>query len=99
MHLWDVIDKADRPSLEKKCLLQGHGDNVSAATFSPSGSLLATARWEGTVHLWDVAAGRERRVLQGHKDELCSLAFSPDGTRLASGSRDHTILIWDVPEK
>src|SRR5262249_2199776 len=56
----------------------------------------------GEVHLWDVAAGKERAVLRGHHDIVRVLAFSPDGKALASGTGlpsnpEGEVLLWDVP--
>jgi RNA polymerase sigma factor (sigma-70 family) len=66
--------------------------------FSPDGRMLA---WSGsffdpTIHLLEVASGRERRRLAGHRGQVLALAFSADGRRLLSGSQDTTALIWDL---
>ena len=83
-------------------------DGVTAAGFSPDGSLIAAGGWNGDIRLWRVppptpAAGpadqpppREIGVLRGHRENITSLAFSPGGERLASGSGDDTLKIWDL---
>jgi WD40 repeat protein len=40
-------------------LLRGHTDEVDAVFFSPDGSVLASGSKDGTVRLWEVAAGKE----------------------------------------
>jgi hypothetical protein len=57
---------------------------------------LAVGTSAGTIHLWDLATGKEVRDLKGHREDVSSLVFSADGSRLASGSRDTTVLTWDV---
>jgi WD40 repeat protein len=63
--------------------------------FNSSGDLLASARFDGTVKIWDVKTGNCPRTLCSSEDFINSAAFHPDGKHLASGS-DDTIKIWDV---
>jgi RNA polymerase sigma factor (sigma-70 family) len=64
--------------------------------FSRDSRLLAIGTAEGSILLWEVAAGQVRRRLQGHLSSVNSISLSPDGTRLASGSNDSTALVWDL---
>jgi RNA polymerase sigma factor (sigma-70 family) len=63
--------------------------------FSQDGSLL-TSSDGSTVHLWEVATGKEIRTFRGHRGDINFLAFSHDDRRLASASWDSTVLIWDA---
>ncbi|WP_161602737.1 WD40 repeat domain-containing serine/threonine protein kinase [Thermomonospora catenispora] len=62
---------------------------VTAAAFSPDGSLLATGDREGRVRLWDTATGRQfGLIVATHADEVKDLVFSADGGVLHSVARD-----------
>ena len=75
---------------------------------SPDGATLATGGADGSVRLWDVATGKQRRKFQGHQGGsgllnspshlggAVSLAWSADGKLLVSGGADTTALVWDV---
>ena len=85
--LWDLSKRVVLRQFER-------GAN---AVFSPDGSLLATSRYDGEIHLWDAATGADRAVLTGHRESPRHLAFSPDGKTLASGTFGDNVHLWDVP--
>jgi WD40 repeat protein len=70
--------------------LTGHTGDVLKVAFSPDGKHLATASWDRTAKLWDVASGAELATFSDHSDQLWGVAFSPDGTKLATASADDT---------
>jgi WD40 repeat protein len=77
--------------------LEGHTDLVRAVTFSPDGTLLATASEDSTVRLWNVATGEPHGApLTGHTDWVTGVAFSPNGKLLATASTDLTARLWNV---
>ena len=66
-------------------------------SFHPSGKYLASASYDGTWRLWDVATSQELLLQEGHSKELYSIAFQPnEGSLLASGGLDAIGRIWDV---
>jgi WD40 repeat protein/DNA-binding SARP family transcriptional activator len=69
---------------------------IQSITYSPDGTLLATAGADGTARIWDANTGEQLSVLAGHTRRLNSVAFSPDGKQVATGSDDATARVWDV---
>jgi WD40 repeat protein len=63
--------------------------------FRPGTSHLAGVGGDGTVRLWDVAAGRELQTVCRPGGVRC-LAFDPEGGRLAVGCDDGTVGLWDA---
>jgi WD40 repeat protein len=74
----------------------GHTGEVWDAVISPDGKRLASASFDHTIRLWDVATGKLERTLIGHKERAYSVGFDKDGARVVSASADDTAIFWDV---
>lgn len=71
---------------------------VIAAAFSPSGAVLATGEGNGTVKLWDTAAGRAPtliRTLTRRPNAIHQLAFDPR-TGLLGVADAMTVQLWKL---
>ena len=59
---------------------------------------LASASFDSTLKIWDVAAARCVATLEGHSSYVLALAVL-DAGRLASASMDKTVKIWSAQGK
>jgi WD40 repeat protein len=73
--------------------LEGHGDTVMSAVFSPDGRRALTGSWDGTARLWD-RSGTPLGVLVGHSSLVYRAVFDPTGERIATVGIDGSARIW-----
>ncbi len=78
--------------------LRGHTWTVYSLAFTPNGRTLISGSADGTVRLWDVASGQEKRCFRWHTRWVTCVAIAPDGMTAAAGSADHTIVVWDMDD-
>ena len=83
--------------------LEGHTKDVTSMAFSPDGTILASASWDGKVKLRDVAKRKTIATitnidpaygLYGLEHGGHTLAFSPDGKTLALAA--WSVALWDI---
>jgi WD40 repeat protein/DNA-binding SARP family transcriptional activator len=77
--------------------MTGHSGTIHDMAFSSDDSLLASASFDGTAMVWDVATGQPvHPSLAGHDGRVLAVAWSPDGAILATGGTDARIILWDI---
>lgn len=74
---------------------RGHEHWVKAVAWSPDGSQVASASFDGTVAVWDAATGRQCWHVAGHPDNVWGVAWSDDGVLASCGERG-LVLLWDA---
>ncbi|RUS84992.1 hypothetical protein EGW08_007237 [Elysia chlorotica] len=81
--------------------LEGHTNVISSCAITGDERKFATASWDKSIRLWDVATGMYRSkgpstMSGGHDGSISCCQFSGDGLFLVTGSYDMSIVVWDV---
>jgi WD40 repeat protein len=75
----------DLKTMELKWFVNPHRARIWSAQFSPDGRTLATASWDGTAKLWNVASGQEMFAYRS-PGVVWRALFSPDAKWWSVGS-------------
>ncbi|MCD4686004.1 MAG: SH3 domain-containing protein, partial [Anaerolineae bacterium] len=89
------ITAANAGAVAEVSSLSGHGSDITALTYNPAGTVLASASRDGTVRLWDAYTDAEIMVLP-HADAVQDAVFSPDGSRVATVTQGGSVYLWDT---
>jgi WD40 repeat protein len=82
--------------------LRGHVNRLTSVAYSPDGTSIATASWDGTVRIWNATTGEELRRLGLENDARLQpggpsdntfdqIAFSPDNAFLVTVKWESTL--------
>ncbi|KAM5387976.1 hypothetical protein ACJA88_001236 [Fusarium oxysporum] len=91
MYLWDPAQ-----STKPVARMLGHQKQVNHVTFSPDGSLIASAGWDNHTKLWSARDGKFINTLRGHVAPVYQCAFSADSRLLVTASKDTTLKVWSM---
>lgn len=77
--------------------LTGHTDTIITSALRADGGRLATASWDGTVRVWDLARAQEYRpILAARGSTPPRVAFAPGGERIAVAHASGALRVIDV---
>jgi WD40 repeat protein len=84
----------------------GHAKPVMSIALSAHGQLLATATYDGTIRVWNLASGAQLYELAsfpgayaGGAAWVYGLAFSPDGRSLTGAYQDNSVRVWEIASR
>ncbi|CAH7669225.1 WD40-repeat-containing domain protein [Phakopsora pachyrhizi] len=75
--------------------MTGHSAPILCASFSPTGTLLATGSGDNTCRLWDLSTETPKHNLVGHSGWLLCVEWDGCERLLATGSMDKMVRVWD----
>jgi hypothetical protein len=84
------------PPLPEQTLGERLARACLAMATSPDGRVVAVARPDGGIAIYERATRGWRRELVGLGSRCRAMTFTADGSRLLTAGADHTVLVWDV---
>jgi WD40 repeat protein len=79
------VFRVNETSVDNLMALSGHINSVRRVVFSPDGTLLASAGWDGAIRIWNMKSKkvmREAQHVQAPPGVMTGVAFSPSGKRM-----------------
>lgn len=94
---WLWYERTRRPPLLAQTAYTGHqGAAITALTWSPDGSAIASGDVNGVTRIWDPATGATLLTCRpAAANSVASLSWAPDGSSILAGYTN-MLVIWDV---
>jgi hypothetical protein len=80
-----LVFRVNETSIDSLMALSGHINSVRRIAFSPDGTLLASAGFDGAIRVWNVKTKklmRQTQHVEAPAGVMTSVAFSPSGKRI-----------------
>jgi WD40 repeat protein len=92
LYMWSLDDEGNGSDITTGNIrllfeTKAHPTTARGLSFSPDGTLLATAGFEGTVKIWDAMTGQSLLTYE-YANGITDTAISPDGKYLAASGID-----------
>jgi WD40 repeat protein len=71
---------------------------IANVAFSPEGTKVFWAHWQGTVRVWEWTASQEARSLRSRAGGVVWMTLNPDGSRLALAGAPRNLRVLDALE-
>jgi WD40 repeat protein len=89
------------PAMRLEKTFSGHSDEVYRADFSPDGSMIASASYDGTIKIWSAGGDLIKDITliankQPYEFGAFDVRFSPDGKHLAAVDAKGRLTIFDA---
>ena len=103
----EPVLSADQPALRESDLVASlrlisgpetgkHDGEVLACAYTPDGSFVLSAGWDGHLRLWEASSGARLTALRVGPKPVSACAVSTDGKRWLSGSMEGMVATWDA---
>jgi len=97
VRIWDSRTKSSI------VLYKGHKSGVNCTKFAPNGQCIASSSSDGTVHIFDLVAGKRKQSFQISTPESgsipMSIEFNENQNILSCTCKDSTVNIFDLEQK
>jgi WD40 repeat protein len=95
----DMIPKVIEWGADERPLVRWECVQASAVDLSPNGLLLAWGDGLGSIHWWDLEAGKSLGSQLAHRDVVVGVAFSRDSSMVGTVGNDASVAVWDASSR